>query len=256
MLITGAASGIGRSVALLAAEREPGVALALVDRDRERLDEVSAQLLSFRARPLVLTADLVDPLAPAAVVAAAVEAFEGLDVLVSNAGATGRGSLLDLTVAEWDRCFDLNTRATWILACAAHDSLVKSSGSIVVTTSISGRHATPRAGAYSVSKAALSMLVRHVALEWGPHGVRVNGVAPGPVATAMTFATFGDVTDPAARERRAKREAVTPLRRVGEADEVAEVVLFLAGPGAVHLTGVEVPVDGGLGLTLMPGSRE
>lgn len=256
MLITGAASGIGRSVALLAAEREPGAALALVDRDREGLDEVSMQLHALGARPLALTADLVDPAVPAAVVAAAVEAFEGLDVLVSNAGATGRGSLLDLTVAEWDGCFDLNTRATWLLARAAHDALVKSSGSIVVTTSISGRHATPRAGAYSVSKAALSMLVRHLALEWGPDGVRVNAVAPGPVATAMTFATFGDVTDPASRERRAKREAVTPLRRVGEADEVAEVVLFLAGPGAVHLTGVEVPVDGGLGLTLMPGSRE
>ncbi|MFJ8605319.1 SDR family NAD(P)-dependent oxidoreductase [Streptomyces shenzhenensis] len=133
-------------------------------------------------------------------------------------------------------------RATWLLARAACEALEAAQGGVVVTTSISALHPTPRAGAYSVSKAALSMLVRHLALEWGPAGVRVNAVAPGPTHSPMTFGSFGDPTDPAAQARRARRESATPLLRRAESDDIADVVLFLAGPGARHLTGVEVPV--------------
>lgn len=256
MLVTGAASGIGRAVAVLAATRAPEVALGLVDRDAEGLAATAAAAAAHGATSVTVVADLADPDAPGRAVAEVVDALGGLDVLVSNAGGTGRGTLLETTVDEWQRAFDLNVRATWLLAVAAYDALVDAQGSVVVTTSVSAHHPTPRAGAYSVSKAALSMLVRHLALEWGPTGVRVNAVAPGPVHTGMTFRSFGDGDDPAAVERRRRRETVTPLRRLGEADDVAEVVLFLAGPGARHLTGVEVPVDGGLGTTLMPGARE
>ncbi|RMB83741.1 hypothetical protein CTZ28_21705 [Streptomyces shenzhenensis] len=112
-------------------------------------------------------------------------ALGGLDTLVSNAGATGRGTLRQVSLEEWQATFDLNVRATWLLARAAYDALEAAHGSVVVTTSISALHPTPRAGAYSVSKAALSMLVRHLALEWGPAGVRVNAVAPGPTHSPM-----------------------------------------------------------------------
>jgi NAD(P)-dependent dehydrogenase (short-subunit alcohol dehydrogenase family) len=256
ILVTGAASGIGRAVALLAAEREPGVRLGLVDRDPAGLEAVEREAVARGAACRSVTADLADATAPAAAVADIVDAYGGLDVLVSNAGASGRGTLLETDEAGWQRVFDLNVRAAWLLARAAYDALAASRGAIVLTTSISGLHATPRTGAYSVSKAAASMLARQLAQEWGPAGIRVNAVAPGPISTPMTFASFGDPDDPAARERRARREAITPLRRVGDPDDVAETILFLAGPGARHVTGVEVLVDGGLATTLMPGARE
>ncbi|GAA1948371.1 SDR family oxidoreductase [Nocardioides panacihumi] len=253
--MTGAASGIGRAVALLAADRG-AASIGLVDRDPRGLAEVADAVGRRATRAVPVVADLSTAEGPAEAVAAVLEATGGLDTLVSNAGASGRGTMLDLTVDDWRLVFDLNVRATWLLAAAAYAALVDAQGSVVVTTSVSAHHPTPRTGAYSVSKAAASMLVRQLALEWGPAGVRVNAVAPGPVATPMTWSSFGDPEDPAARERRARRTAATPLRRLGEPEDVAEVVLFLAGPGAVHLTGVEVPVDGGLGTTLMPGSRE
>jgi NAD(P)-dependent dehydrogenase (short-subunit alcohol dehydrogenase family) len=256
ILVTGAASGIGRAVALLAAEREPDVALGLVDLDPDGLVVVAGEVTARGGRCVTVTADLAEVSEPARSVAVVVAALGGLDVLVSNAGATGRGSLLETTVEEWQQAFDLNARATWLLARAAYDALATARGAVVVTTSISAQYPTPRAGAYSVSKAALSMLVRQLALEWGPAGVRVNAVAPGPIHTPMTFGSFGDADDPVARERRRAREASTPLGRLGEAGDVAEVVLFLASGAAAHLTGVEIPVDGGLATTLMPGSRE
>jgi NAD(P)-dependent dehydrogenase (short-subunit alcohol dehydrogenase family) len=254
-LITGAGSGIGAAVARRAAG-VPGAGIGLVDRDGDALGRVAAEVRALGALAVPVVADLAAPEAPSAVVAEVAAALGGLDTLVSNAGATGRGTLREVSLEEWQVTFDLNVRATWLLARAAYDALEAAHGSVVVTTSISALHPTPRAGAYSVSKAALSMLVRHLALEWGPAGVRVNAVAPGPTHSPMTFRSFGDPADPAARARRARRESATPLSRLAESDDIADVVLFLAGPGARHLTGVEVPVNGGLDLTLMPGARE
>lgn len=256
LLITGAASGIGRAVAMLAAAGEPGVALGLVDRDAVGLADVAANVRALGASAVTVVADLAQLDTPDAVVAEVVEALGGLDVLVANAGMVGARPLLEVTTESWQTIFDLNARGPWLLARAAYESLVESGGSIVVSTSIAALHAAPNIGAYSPSKAAVSMLVRQLAVEWGPDGVRVNAVAPGPIVTPMTYARFGGRDTPAAVERRARRAAITPLRRVGEADDVAEVILFLAGPGARHLTGVEIPVDGGLHATLMPGARE
>jgi NAD(P)-dependent dehydrogenase (short-subunit alcohol dehydrogenase family) len=256
LLVTGAASGIGRAVALLAAAREPGVSLALVDRDRAGLEDVASTARARGASVLTLVADLGGPDAPQAVVAEAIASLGGLDVLVANAGMVGSGPLREVTVESWQTIFDLNTRGPWLLARAAYDALAESAGSIVVSSSIAALHAAPYVGAYSPSKAAVSMLVRQLAVEWGPVGIRVNAVAPGPIVTPMTYARFGGRDTPAALERRARRAAITPLRRVGEAEDVAEVILFLAGPGARHLTGIEIPVDGGLHATLMPGARE
>jgi glucose 1-dehydrogenase len=181
--------------------------------------------------------------------------FGGLDVLVSNAGVSGGGLLKDLRVADYDRAFAVNTRATWLMAQAAYPALVAARGSVVAMASISGHHPTPRAGAYSASKAALIMLVKQLAVEWGPVGVRVNCVSPGPVDTAMTFGVFGDPDDPAATERRRYRESLAPLRRIAQPEDVAAAVVFLAGPDARHITGAEIVVDGGAGLATMPGSH-
>jgi NAD(P)-dependent dehydrogenase (short-subunit alcohol dehydrogenase family) len=253
-LITGAGSGIGRALGALLARQpaEPEIALALVDRNAGALDDVAEELTRAGARVLTIEADLSDPEAPAKAVATAVGELGGLDALASIAGVLMPSPLLSLDVSTYERTFAVNTRATWLLGKAAHRALRESRGAIVATASISAEHPTPPTGAYSASKAALRMLVRQMALEWGPDGIRCNTVSPGPTDTALTHGAFGDTTDPEIRASRANREALIPLRKIGHPDEVAQAIAFLAGPHASQITGVDLVVDGGLSLALMP----
>lgn len=136
------------------------------------------ELTGLGARCITVGSDLAAADQPVEAVRTAECAFGGLDVLVSNAGVSGGAPLKDLAVEDYDTAFAVNARAAWLLAKTAYPSLARSRGAIVVTTSISGHFPTPRAGAYSASKAALLMLVKQLALEWGPDGIRVNCVSP------------------------------------------------------------------------------
>jgi NAD(P)-dependent dehydrogenase (short-subunit alcohol dehydrogenase family) len=197
------------------------------------------------AEAICFAGDLADPAVPAAICAATATAFGGIDAIVSSAGALGAGGpLAEITPAEIDLAFALNTRPTLLLGQAAYPHLCKSRGAIVAISSTGSRHPVPGMGAYSASKAALTMLVRQMALEWGPDGIRANTVAPGPTATPMAPA----YADPALRARRA---ATLPLRRISEADDVAAAILFLLGPGATGITGIELEIDNGMALTTM-----
>jgi NAD(P)-dependent dehydrogenase (short-subunit alcohol dehydrogenase family) len=167
---------------------------------------------------------------------------------VSNAGIIGRSSLLDLSLADYERSFAINTRATWLLAKAAHPLLAASKGSIVATASISAHEPTPPLGAYSASKAALIMLVRQMAVEWGPDGIRCNTVSPGSTHTAMTDARYSDPVQRAAAAQR------NPLRTVGLPENQAAAIAFLLSPDAAYITGIDLLVDGGLSTMLMPAS--
>ena len=251
-LITGAAGGIGRAVAALAATGAAPVSLLLVDRDQAALDRVVAALRAQGATAVGFAADLADPGAPDAVVAAAVEEFGGLDTVVSNAGVMHGGPLEDLDLASYETTFAVNTRATWLLGKAAFTELRRSRGSIVATASVSATHPTPPAGMYSPSKAALLMLVQQMALEWGRYGIRANCVSPGPTDTPLTRASFGRGATGEAARNRVYRENLIPLRRIGRPEDVAAAVMFLAGPAAAQVTGVDLKVDGGLSLAVMP----
>ncbi|ODU07380.1 MAG: hypothetical protein ABS81_01065 [Pseudonocardia sp. SCN 72-86] len=254
-LITGAGSGIGRAVATLAARRAAGsdeVSLALVDHNAEALEVVADDLAATGARCLPIALDLSDVESPNKAVVAAVADFGGLDAVVSNAGTTAPGPLELLSVEDYERTFAINTRVTWLLGKAAYGVLSESRGSITATASISAQHPTPPLGAYSPSKAALVMLVRQMALEWGRSGIRCNCVSPGPTDTGLTAAAFGGDGGSAAATNRAHRVGVIPLQKIGRAEDVAEAVLFLAGPGAAQITGVDLAVDGGTTLAIMP----
>ncbi|WP_394680246.1 SDR family NAD(P)-dependent oxidoreductase [uncultured Comamonas sp.] len=248
-LVTGAARGIGRAIALRLAQdaQDQGriAQLTLLDQHAAELDALAAELQALGAQVQVLAGDLSGLDFAAQAVAAAAQHWGGLDGLVSNAGAAFPGALSDYPVAEWDRTFALNARAPLLLAQAALAPLRASGGSIVVITSVSASHATPPLGAYSASKAAALMLVRQLATEWGPLGVRTNALSPGLIATPGTALAYAD---PAAK---AHREQRVPLRRIGEPGDIAGAVSFLLSDAAAYINGAELVVDGGLAHTMM-----
>lgn len=174
-IITGAARGIGRAIALrLARDAAPhgGARIALADQHLAELEPLAAEIRQLGGTALVLGGDLADAAFPARLCAQAVSAFGGLDAVVSNAGFAAPGD-----PATWDRVFAVNTRAPLLLAQTAYPALKAARGTVLFITSISGSHATPPLGAYSASKAAALMLMRQMAAEWGPEGIRVNALA-------------------------------------------------------------------------------
>ena len=244
-LVTGAASGIGRATCLRLARdaRAQGkkAQIAAVDiGPSPGLDGLLDELRKQEAEPLALHGDMGTADAPGRVVGEAVSGFGGLDGLVSNAGINRPGLLKDYKVEDWDSLFNVNVRATWLLAKAAHSALVASHGAIVVTGSMSGSNAHANLGAYGPSKAAVIMLVKVLAQEFGRDGIRVNTVSPGMVRTGMTAAVYAD------RTVAGERDALVPLGRVATPEDIADVIAFLLGPDARYVNGHDLVVDGGV----------
>jgi NAD(P)-dependent dehydrogenase (short-subunit alcohol dehydrogenase family) len=244
-LVTGAASGIGRATCLRLARdgktRGVPTKIAAVDLGLSpELKSLVDELGSLSTEAVALDGDLGTPDAPGRVVGAAVARFGGLEALVSNAGINRPGSLVDYSVDDWDRVFAVNTRATWLLAKAAHRALKASGGAIVAVGSMSGTNPHANLGAYGPSKAAVIMLVRVLAQELGRDGIRVNAVSPGMVRTGMTARVYAD-------ERvAAERDALVPLGRVATPEDIADVIAYLLGPDARYVTGHDLVVDGGV----------
>ncbi len=251
-IVTGAARGIGRAMALRLAQDShtwfgQPAHLVLADSLGDELGTLVQELRAQGAQAHAVVGDLADVDEPARVVQAAVnQGFKGLDVLASNAGFARPASLLEASVEDWDRVFAVHVRAAWLLGRAAHPLLAQARGCVVITTSISGTHATPPLAAYSPSKAAALMLMKQMAVEWGPQGIRVNALSPGLTETPGTSAAYAK---PGAREQRAAR---VPLRRVAQAQDMAAALSLLVSPDAAYIHGHDLVVDGGLGHTLMP----
>jgi 3-oxoacyl-[acyl-carrier protein] reductase len=170
------------------------------------------------------------------------EEFGGLEVLVNNAGLLPAAARAEATGwAEWDSAIGLNLSAPWYLACRAKELMADRGGVVVNNASTASYYPSRGLVGYNVSKAALVMLTRVLALEWARDGVRVVGVAPGKIDT--------DLVQPILRWSEKTERPLNPMRRIGLDREVADLVAFLASDQAAFITGVTVPIDGGELLT-------
>jgi NAD(P)-dependent dehydrogenase (short-subunit alcohol dehydrogenase family) len=234
-LVTGASRGIGAAVA--AGLAAAGADVVLSGRDRAALTSVAE---SLPTRTAVIPADLADAAAVEALAAAALDAFDGLDVLVNNAGITFPERAADLTVAAWDATLAVNLRAPALLGARIGAAMAADGGgSIVNISSLAGLRALPEHYAYSASKAALNMATKVLALELGPAGVRVNAVCPTVVLTEMGQQVWGE------QEKAAPMLARIPLGRFGVPADVADAVVWLASDASAMVNGAEIPLDGG-----------
>jgi meso-butanediol dehydrogenase/(S,S)-butanediol dehydrogenase/diacetyl reductase len=245
-IVTGGGSGIGRAAALrLAAD---GHAVVVSGRRAEACAETVAALEAGGHTALAVAADVGDPDGAAAIVAAAVERFGGVDVLVNNAGIGDAAPVGEETPEGWERVLRTNLTGAFLTARAALPSLVERGGCVVNVASVNGLLAGPGWAAYSTSKAGLIMLTKSLANDYGPRGVRANCVCPGWVRTPMADADMDEVARARGVEREAAYElthADNPLRRPARPEEIAAVIGFLAGPDASYVNGVALPVDGG-----------
>lgn len=238
LLVTGAASGIGRAVVALA--HRLGARVVAADRDVPRLTEL-ADTLGVGIAPL----DVTDEASVDACFTAAAEALGGpVATVVHAAGRYEIEPAVSLDLAAWNRVLAVNATGSFLVARAFGRQVIGTGtpGALVLISSIAADHgddAEP-AGHYSASKAAIEALTRQLAVEWGPHRIRVNCVSPGLIRTPMLR-----ITDDPERASRTLTEVV-PLRRLGEPEEVAAACLFLAGPHASYISGATLTIDGGL----------
>jgi glucose 1-dehydrogenase len=202
-------------------------------------EQVVRSIQSMGGTAIALAGDLADPEVPSKLVEAAVAEFGGLDALVANAGIASPGAICDLSLEDWDSMFSVNLRGPWLLAKASYTHLRQSRGSACFTSSMSGQLPHAGSGAYSPSKAALTMLAQTLALEWAPDGIRVNVVSPGMTHTRMTEKMYEDPQIKKAREN------IIPLSRIGDPMDIANVIEFLVSPLSGYVTGQDICVDGG-----------
>ena len=236
-VITGSSRGIGRSSAELLAKL--GAKVVVSSRKAEACEEVAAGIRKAGGDAHVIPCNISRR---EALIAGSIKHYGKIDILVCNAAVNPYyGPLLDITDEAFDKIMGSNVKSNiWLCSLAIPAMAERGNGSVVIISSIGGLRGSTVIGAYGISKAADFALCRSLAGEWGPKGVRVNCVAPGLVKTDFAKALWED------EERLKRRCATTPLRRIGEPDEIAGAVAYLASDASSFMTGQTIVVDGGV----------
>jgi NAD(P)-dependent dehydrogenase (short-subunit alcohol dehydrogenase family) len=246
-LLTGASRGIGRAIARRLAGA--GARVVVSSRKLENVQTVADEIRAAGGEALAVEAHVGDPAAVKALVACTVEAYGRLDVVVNNAATNPHfGPLLSADGGQWDKILDTNTKAAFRLCQAAVPHLeARGGGKIINMASVAGLQPSPGMGLYGISKAALIMLTRQLAMELGPANIQVNAIAPGVIETRFSRVLWQtpQISDPIL--------ARMPLGRFGQPDDVAGLALYLASPASDYVTGAVFVVDGGLSVSPVMG---
>ncbi len=233
LIVTGATGGIGSEIARLASIN--GYKVGLIDIDKEKLNSLSKEI----DNSVPLLADITDKQS----VDEALDKFSEIpDSLVNCAGIVRYGSLLEQKPEDFTKVFEVNLLGCFIVSCATVRLMVKNkAGTIVNVSSISGgKHPAIGTGAYAATKAGIAMLSEQMSLEWGTEGIRVNAISPGFINTGMSAMHYED------NQERRKRENMVPIGRLGKAEDVAKVALFLLSEDSSYIHGENILIDGGV----------
>jgi NAD(P)-dependent dehydrogenase (short-subunit alcohol dehydrogenase family) len=240
-VITGAANGIGRATALVFAAE--GARIVATDRDTAGLDRLQDELAKRGAECVAVVGDVSVPEDAHRMITTAVEQYGRIDVLVANAGVIPLRTIVEATPEDWDEVMAVDGRGMFLTCKYAIEAMLETGGgSIVCLSSISGVAGQARQSTYGPAKFAASGLTKHLAVEWADKGIRVNAVAPG---TILTEAVRRLPDEPGGAEYIEEIRKVHPMGRLGEPDEVARAIAFLASDDASFITGAILPVDGG-----------
>ncbi len=245
-IVTGGAMGIGEGIARRFAEQ--GATVVLADVDESKGNEVVRDLArSGGGKPLFVRTDIRDVVQAERLVQTTVAERGRLDVLINNAGVFPVAPAMTTTPELWNRVLEVNLRGPFFLTQAAARQMKSqgTGGSVVNIASIDSLHPTGQLAAYDASKGGLRMLTRSLALELSPLGIRVNAIAPGSIATPGAAAASAGASASDVTKMLEAFTARTPLRRMGEPDDIACAALFLASRAASYVTGVTLVVDGG-----------
>ena len=244
-LVTGAGSGIGRASAeLFAAE---GAAVSVVDLREDAAKETVEKITAAGHRAIAVGADVTDAHAIAAAVEQTVRELGRLDIVYNNAGIGSTGSVTNAEEDDWDRCFAINAKGTFLTSRAAVPHLSASgSGAIINQGSVAALVGVPNFAAYCAAKGAVVALTRSMAIDLAPKGIRVNVICPGTVFTPLMEPMLTARGDGDMEKGLALTVAKYPVGRLGSPEDIARVALFLASDDAAFVTGATFTADGGM----------
>jgi NAD(P)-dependent dehydrogenase (short-subunit alcohol dehydrogenase family) len=239
VLVTGASSGLGAHFAMVAARA--GAKVAVAARRKARLDGLVADLVAAGATDAIaVELDVTTEGSIEACCDAVTAAFDGIDVLINNAGIATEGWALDQSASDFDNVMAVNVRGVWLMAVAVARRWrdARSAGIVVNIASVLGERVATGVGPYAVSKAGVIQMTKALALEWARHGIRVNAIAPGYFATDINAEFFESDAGQGMMKR-------IPMRRIGNLEELDGILLLLATDASSFMTGAVIPVDGG-----------
>ncbi|MEP2023404.1 MAG: SDR family oxidoreductase [Reichenbachiella sp.] len=244
-LITGVASGFGKATALQLAEK--GCVIVGVERNEEKLNNVLSSLPTIGGQHHALVQDLRDAEGAKQVAARAKKLAGRIDIVVNSAGVCHFNKLNEITIEEWDEVFEIDVRALFQVAVGAAE-IMDHGGSIINLGSNAGRKGRAVSAHYAAAKAGVSNFSESLALAYGAKGIRVNTVSPGPIMTPMWDSLYPELAPITGKNSRELAEAwttQTPLGRLGESDDVANLIVFLSSEKGSFITGQDINVCGG-----------